>query len=144
MGHRAGAADCRWHHFVCEERRCYSLFQSEYSDINALLIVEEYLATKLPPDFDYLKPFSSLEWWKVNGNKFPRVAVLARRYLCVPATSTPSERLFSSAGETLSSKRSTLSNRMLRALVVIQDNPDLFSDFIKNVKANVIRLNLDC
>jgi hypothetical protein len=35
-----------------------------------------------------------LEWWNVNQAKIPLVANLARRYLCIPATSAPSERVF--------------------------------------------------
>ncbi len=32
-----------------------------------------------------------LLWWKVNESRSPHLAVLARRYLAIPATSTPSE-----------------------------------------------------
>ncbi len=39
-----------------------------------------------------------LDWWKGNQTHFPRLATLARRYLCVPGTSVPSERVFSTAG----------------------------------------------
>jgi len=39
-----------------------------------------------------------LEWWKANHAGFPHLSVLARRVLAIPATSAPSERLFSTAG----------------------------------------------
>ena len=42
-----------------------------------------------------------LEWWKVRCHKLPILSLLARRSLCVPATSAPSERLFSTAGLTI-------------------------------------------
>ncbi|CAG8802304.1 13636_t:CDS:2, partial [Racocetra persica] len=38
------------------------------------------------------------EWWKSNQNQFPVLAYLACKYLAILATSTPSERLFSDAG----------------------------------------------
>ena len=40
----------------------------------------------------------ALQWWKVNESRFPRVALMARQYLGVPATSASPERLFSSVG----------------------------------------------
>lgn len=40
-----------------------------------------------------------LDWWKIHEKTFPRVSKLARRYLCIPATSSPpSERIFSTGG----------------------------------------------
>ena len=35
-----------------------------------------------------------LDWWKLNGGRFPLVAVLARRYLCIPPTSVPAEKIY--------------------------------------------------
>lgn len=46
-----------------------------------------------------------LEWWKQNESRYPHLAILARKYLCVPATSVPSECLFSDSGHILSKRR---------------------------------------
>ncbi|KAI9909614.1 hypothetical protein PsorP6_014455 [Peronosclerospora sorghi] len=40
--------------------------------------------------------------------ELPRLAKLAKKVLCIPATSTPSERMFSSAGLTVTKKRNNL------------------------------------
>ncbi|KAK1878038.1 putative AC9 transposase [Dissostichus eleginoides] len=39
-----------------------------------------------------------LAWWKHNSDRYPKLAFAAKHCLCVPATSTPSERIFSKAG----------------------------------------------
>jgi hypothetical protein len=58
-----------------------------------------------------------LLWWKINSIRFPLHSRLARKILAVPATSAPSERLFSSAGLTISSKRSRLTPDIADALL---------------------------
>ena len=40
----------------------------------------------------------ALSWWKANEHRFPRLALMARQYLAVPASSAACERLFSSVG----------------------------------------------
>ena len=48
-----------------------------------------------------------LIWWKDNAAHYPLLQRVARKYLCVPATSVSSERLFSKAGQ-LVCKRSRI------------------------------------
>ena len=52
-----------------------------------------------------------LQFWKDNQSQFPRLSKLklARKYLCCPATSVPSETLFSKAEEVISKRRASLS-----------------------------------
>ena len=63
-----------------------------------------------------------LSWWRDNMGRFPHVAVLARKWLCVTATSTPSERVFSDCGLGLTAKRSRLNGYILRDQVMIRRN----------------------
>ena len=45
-----------------------------------------------------------LDWWRIHEPRFPLLAALSRRILCIPATSASSERVFSAAGLTISKK----------------------------------------
>ena len=38
---------------------------------------------------------NSLDWWKAKKEEYPTLAGLARKYLCVPGTSTQAERVVS-------------------------------------------------
>lgn len=63
-----------------------------------------------------------LDWWRINSSRFPRLAPLARRYLCIPATSVPSERVFSFAGIVVDKRRCALSWEMIDALIYLHMN----------------------
>lgn len=46
-----------------------------------------------------------LQWWRERKAKYPNVVRLARKYLCIPATSVEAERTFSALGLLLSKRR---------------------------------------
>ena len=63
-----------------------------------------------------------LEWWKINDVKFPRIAALAKKYLCVPATEVPSERSFSAADGTVTKLRAALDPDNVDKLTFVHKN----------------------
>lgn len=70
------------------------------------------------------KDKNPLQWWKENETKFPALAVVAKSYLAAPATSTPSERLFSAAGTILSKKRASLTKEHVDMLTFLHSNSE--------------------
>ena len=48
------------------------------------------------------------DFWKLNQKKLPVLSQLARKYLIIPSTSAPTERLFSTASLIINKKRSRL------------------------------------
>ena len=72
-------------------------------NVNLADEVEMYLQSKLPP-----RNTNIFEWWKMNEPRYPNIATLARSMLCIPATSTAAERIFSLAGITVSKRISCL------------------------------------
>ena len=63
---------------------------------------------------------SVLEWWKSHQTEFPLLANLAKTYLCIPGTSVPSERVFSTAGDIVRSERSVLSPEHVDQLIFLK------------------------
>ena len=63
-----------------------------------------------------------LLWWRAHKTNFPRLSNLARKYLCMQATSSPSERIFSSEGNMISCERSCLKPDMVNKLVFLAKN----------------------
>jgi hypothetical protein len=65
-----------------------------------------------------------LEWWRILVADFPILAVMAKKYLCIPATSAPVERLFSRAGLPSTEKRNRLSEDVSADLIFLNANWD--------------------
>ena len=63
-----------------------------------------------------------MEWWEQYGERLCTLSRLARRFLAVPATSVPSERVFSSAGNIVNYKRSRLTPEHVNMLVFLSKN----------------------
>ncbi|KAF7229992.1 zinc finger BED domain-containing protein 1-like [Nothobranchius furzeri] len=62
-----------------------------------------------------------LQWWKEQQD-LPLLSSLAKRYLCIPATSVASERVFSTAGDIVSTKRSLLKHEHVDQLIFLKKN----------------------
>lgn len=83
--------------------------------------VETELATYLlTPEVD--PDTDPLQWWKRHEPNFPRLSNLAKKYLSVPATSAPSERLFSVGGGIVTCNRACLKPVVVDRLVFLAKN----------------------
>ncbi|XP_020315982.1 zinc finger BED domain-containing protein 1-like [Oncorhynchus kisutch] len=63
-----------------------------------------------------------LAWWGKNEDRYPRLARAAKYLLSIPATSTPSERIFSKAGFIFNKTRSCLLPENVDKLVFLSHN----------------------
>ena len=113
---------------------------SEMEPDSPEIIVTAYLkepnlpmGESVPNPIDPEKPITRrndpLLYWKNNEQSKPLLAKLARRFLCAPPGSVPSERLFRTAGYIADGKR----NRLL---------PDKF-EMLLFLNKNLLLLNFD-
>ena len=62
--------------------------------------ISQYNAMKIEDP----KNLEVLDWWKKHQRNFPHLFNIFQRYMHIPATSVPSERMFSLAGNTITEK----------------------------------------
>ena len=63
-----------------------------------------------------------MQRYKENGAGFHHLMMLAKKYLAIPGSSVPSERLFSKAGELISEKRSQLKPKNVDTILFLNKN----------------------
>ena len=68
------------------------------------------------------KKFDVLAWWRALSNNFPCLFKLVQMILCIPASSAPSERVFSKANLVVSKLRGRLTSDRAKALTYISAN----------------------
>jgi len=65
---------------------------------------------------DNLGDLTIVQWWGINSMQYPVWASLTRDYLSVMSSSVSAERVFSSAGITISKRRNRLKRDVVEAL----------------------------
>lgn len=61
-----------------------------------------------------------LQWWKIHSVQLPHLARIAKKLLCIPATSVPCERVFSDAGNIVTKRRAALSSEHVNVLTCLK------------------------
>lgn len=77
--------------------------------------IVQYLAEKAED-----RKVDPVQWWKLNGHRFPTLARMAQDYLAVPASSVPSEQIFSQAGDIITKKRNRMLDTSCSSLLLIK------------------------
>ncbi|KAK9536028.1 hypothetical protein VZT92_005849 [Zoarces viviparus] len=107
--------------FVDEDRE---LLQATTTKGSTLSIAEQ-----VRKEIDIYKSLSSIPsgqhpaaWWWMKRDSLPILFVLLDTYLCVQASSTPSERVFSCAGHAISQERCRILPEKANMLIFLQKN----------------------
>lgn len=109
-----------------KKRRLIEKFenQAELSsgDIDLARRIDSEVHSYLNFDVRFSANDNALQFWKTHQHIFPYLAVLARNYLCVSASSVPVEQMFSSTGILLNQKRSSMAPCRANVVSFIHDN----------------------
>lgn len=123
---------------ICEEPLNKKRKKSEESLDFDILFVKPDISKSWEKEIDdYLqapRPDSNtkiLLWWKDHANIYPIISKMAKDILCIPASSVPSERLFSEAALVLTKNRCSLKDESIKALICI--NRWMKSSFKKEI-----------
>ena len=76
-----------------------------------------------------------LLWWKNNQAKYRLLSAVALHLLCIPATSAPSERVFSVAGLTIAKDRARLAPQTANELIFLHDALPAIRNYEESVRA---------
>lgn len=85
------------------------------------IIIRQYLEMPLLD-----RKINPLHFWKQHKNTFPELDKMQLKYLCIPATSVPSERVFSKTGQITNDHLSRLSPKNLDYIIFLNSNLNLF------------------
>jgi hypothetical protein len=61
-----------------------------------------------------------LAYWELNSSNYPILAILARRYLAIPATSASSERFFSQGALVINKLRNRLNKDTFNIIMCLR------------------------
>ncbi|KAI5313974.1 hypothetical protein L3X38_043150 [Prunus dulcis] len=73
------------------------------------------------PIEDVVDEFDVLKWWKLNGVKYPGLALIAKDVLAIPVSTVASESCFSTGGRVINSFRASLTPKIVEALICSQN-----------------------
>jgi hypothetical protein len=85
--------------------------------VSAMSVVRQYLDESTVGRHE-----NPLSWWRDRQLLYKHLIHLPKRYLCIVATSVPSERIFSKSGQLISARRSRLSPKTVRVVMFLNQN----------------------
>jgi len=113
------------------------LFEKQKNKFNIYSELEKHIGKKIGPTnnsqyLDQIQQYHTLpnakmdidifRWWQDRSKQFPHLYELSVKYLYLPATSTASERIFSTVGYVLNQRRTRLTGENLNNILFLNLN----------------------
>lgn len=105
--------------FAYEDTLKMKVLSSRATSIKHQIETELKTYQEMPPTLMSDDPTA---WWWTNRTTYPSLSEVAFSYLCVQASSTPSERVFSTAGDTICAERSRILPEKADMLIFLNKN----------------------
>ena len=78
--------------------------------------------------------FDVSKWWAKHHERLPKMALVVKAILCIPATSANCERAFSTLTDVVTKKRNRLKGDTTHKLTFCKHNLALMPDYTTNIK----------
>ena len=98
------------------KRSLIHCLDGDFSEVNEGVGIEAEIDRYIAEPVQIRNP---LMWWNHYEKRFPTLAPLARKFLCVMGTSVPAERAFSAAGLTITKTRAKLAANVVEELIFL-------------------------
>ena len=98
--------------------------------------MEAYLADKglpLRKENNKKEYHDPLKWWKDHESKYLVVAALAEIFLCIPASSAPSERIWSRTSLVLPCKRASMADDVASGMIFVKENVEILKKYYEEI-----------
>lgn len=102
------------------------------SNVSSKCELDDYLSA----DFAESEFTDLIFFWKKNAERFPIISSLAIELLCIPASNTAVERLFSYSGNTITCKRTRLGVQKLNKLMFLKRNMMTIKNLVQGSISN--------
>lgn len=91
--------------------------QQQSGSSDSIIEMRRYAEEKVVP-----RNQDPLVWWRNHEQTFPTLSKLAKKHLGITASSVPSERIFSKAGELISQRKNRLKGKNVNILLFLHKN----------------------
>ena len=119
-----------------QQRMRTQLHQDQLSAVKREML--RYESFSLPE-----KDLDVLSWWKGHEKVMPLLSKIAKKALTILCSSAKSERVFSTGGNFVTSKRNSLAPKKVEDLIIIKENKTKVDEFKETGGYNLVRSEAD-